>query len=418
MVLYRPFLLAAPLDVAAIRDRTRRKLALQWAEMFPGRRLTVAESTLNVPLRIATFNVIRQYGIGILKQHRRFIANVIDELDPEAKTTEPFERNCTPDVLQIYYDAARQHTPEAIDGAAQKTTLLLTERRMLQEAIATRLACELAFGVGAALGIGCSEDVRTKATRDLAATAAAPREQSRPQVEQSPGTAPHSTSTTSTSHAPNPEQSRSGSRQSVYQSASRSAGASNASQRPAPTPQNVASQRPAPAPQNVTPPQTPGFSPDPKIRRKQAIEQGISLGWNGFVRLWCGISAAVYYALTYNALLPGSNPLYGTAQYWAIRGIILVILATMFVAAASALGRFKRSGLQLFVTTCLLSTLATFMHFGSLPAEAFHPSELTYLYGFNILSLIWMLISLAYYNGASQKACFLFDPLRSPYVAL
>ena len=366
----------------------------------------MAESTMNVPLRIATFNVIRQYGIGILKQHRRFVANVIDELDPEAKTTEPFERNCTPDVLSIYYYAARQGTPDALDVAARKVALLLAEKRMLRDDIATRLACELAFGVGAALGIGCSEDVRTKATRDLATTAAAPREQSRPQEQRSHDKAPHPTSSVSASRTREPKQNRPGSQSSVYQSASRSAGASNASQRPAPTPQNVASQRPAPAPQNVAPPQTPGFSPDPKIRRKQAIEQGISLGWNGFVRLWCGISAAVYYALTYNALIPGSNPVYGTPEYWMIRGIILVILATMFVVAWSALGKFKRSGLQLFVTACLLSTFATFIHFNSLPAEAFSESETTYIYGFNILSLIWMLISLAYYNQKEQKRLF------------
>ncbi len=354
----------------------------------------MTKSAMNVPLRIATFNVIREYGIGILEQHRRFVANVLDQLDPEARTTEPFERNCTPDVLKVYYEAARQGTPNALDVAARKVALLLAEKRMLRDDIATRLACELAFGVGTALGIGFSEHVRTKATLDLTSAVATPRKQSRPQKEQPSSTA-HS------SRAPNPEQSGPGSRQGAHQGTSRHTGAASAPQQPAPTPQSVA------------PPQTPSFSTDPAIRREQAIAQGISLNWNELVRMWCYIVAAVnFIALAYIALgyllkaFGGRLVVYGSLDYLAIRAGILATLAIVFATSASLLRRFKRSGFRMFCIACISDAIVATIHFYLLPAEVSNTVGPQLPYWLSILNILWMLISLVYYNRKDQKRLF------------
>lgn len=409
----------------------------------------------NVPLRVAVFQTIRLFGVDILRQPKRFLSNILDEVDPEARTTQPFERNCTEDFLRIYLDAAKVRTPQAIDDAAQKATVLLSDKRMLQKDMARRLACEIAFGVSSALGISCSEWVRIAATEDLNATpvqgtvSSTTSESGETQQSMSSasnafeegslqsrgrssvalsGTSRGASSTTSASTTSYRQSSvmTQGSSQSQRTSGLTSVTSSAnvtrrpspqpapapvvSSQQPAPSPV-VSSQQPAPAPAalstSATVPATTGsYSPLPSERRKQAKERGVFLAWNSIVRFWSFVSVVGSIILAFNALDTASNPMFGTQQYWSIRTIILLIIALGYGIALSHLGEFRRSGVIIFYWICIINVIATTLHASS---AAYHPKSdldvlgIVAIVGCNSFILV---VSLVYYNSVRQKELF------------
>ena len=116
-------------------------------------------------LRMAVLQALRYNGIGILDQPNRLLGDVLDSLNPHDPISASFQRNCDTDFLQIYSQAAAEGTPQAMSSAAQKAISMLVDNRMLRPEIAEQLACEIAFGISAYLGLDVSDWIREAATR-------------------------------------------------------------------------------------------------------------------------------------------------------------------------------------------------------------------------------------------------------------
>lgn len=126
----------------------------------------MSEDVRYAPLRVAILQALRQGGTDLLQHPRRLVGHVMDIADPSAPTTISFERNCDLELLRPFSLAASLNTSDAIAEAASRAIALLIDDRMLRQDAAERLACEIAFALGAHQGVPIPDWIRAAATQD------------------------------------------------------------------------------------------------------------------------------------------------------------------------------------------------------------------------------------------------------------
>ncbi len=132
----------------------------------------MSENDRGMSLSQATEIALRSFGIDILKKPRRFLAFVIDCLNPDAVEILVLERHCDAQLLDPYWELAKGRMKP--DEAAARTEMYLTHEHLIAVEPSIMVSRGLAGGVAAYLGIaGLGEMPRADSIVDSSSADAA-----------------------------------------------------------------------------------------------------------------------------------------------------------------------------------------------------------------------------------------------------
>ena len=293
------------------------------------------------PLRLVVYKALRSGGIDLLRNPKRLIGHVSDIADPSDRLTATFEQNCDSEFLAPLVQVTDSPTEQALEDAANKMTVILSDERLLREDIARRIACEVVFGTASCMGVACPEQIVREATAGFAQQAPK-KPQSRPEPESSaPEEPPAQRPTHEASADPGAAQAPSGA--------------------PNPT-----APRPGATPTSAI--DYASMSTNPLTRERQAEEAGIKLKWFRVIKALC------YLYVVFQ--IPTLMSLLGTSDQGNATPIMSIIIWTVLYATAGIrLSKFKSGSIEFYQTVCavniVLQAVATLFTPGLILASYF-----------------------------------------------
>lgn len=111
-------------------------------------------------LHEAVYRSLNEGGVGLLSSPQRFLAYVMDWVDPEDPMLAVLESNCNTEFMEIFAASARSLTTEAMSQAVARAVTLLVDVRFIHPDIARQLTSQIAYGVCTFAGVVAPEEVR------------------------------------------------------------------------------------------------------------------------------------------------------------------------------------------------------------------------------------------------------------------
>lgn len=102
---------------------------------------------------LAVADVLKTMGSDILKRPNRFVASLMDDLDPENRIGSALVNNCDHELLEPYERALRTGSKEALETTLAMGSSFLQDERSLREDVATMVSWSLVAGIADFLGI-------------------------------------------------------------------------------------------------------------------------------------------------------------------------------------------------------------------------------------------------------------------------
>lgn len=336
---------------------------------------TAPSPVTSLPLRAAFLDALSVGGLVLLSNPKRLLAHVIDVANPDDGAVRIFEHNCDPELLEPLAKAARNPTPQALEEAATKVTLILTDGRILQEDMSKKVACELVFGLSAYLRVMCPERIVRTATQGYSTTRKgdgvqkANEEKEQPTQDATQGKSVNGTATTNgaksvsatNTSGNSPSTTSVGSSVgsgSSSTSAGSSTGASSGSSATA-SGHNTRSGGTANTTTATTALDFSSLSKKPLVRERQAEEAGLSLKWFRWIKISCVLDAlfvglnANYFLVAFGDMssrVGGTNPITEAAILGGgVTGVLVAVLAVMYLVALYRLSAFKVGAPRLYL---------------------------------------------------------------------
>ncbi len=111
-------------------------------------------------LHEAVYRSLNEGGVGLLSSPQRFLAYVMDWVDPEDPMLAVLESNCNTEFMEIFATSARNLTTEAMSQSAARAVTLLVDVRFIHPDIARQLTSQIAYGICTFAGVAVPEEVR------------------------------------------------------------------------------------------------------------------------------------------------------------------------------------------------------------------------------------------------------------------
>ena len=111
-------------------------------------------------LHEAVYRSLNEGGVGLLSSPQRFLAYVMDWVDPEDPMLAVLESNCNTEFMEIFAVSARNLTTEAMSQAVARAVTLLVDVRFIHPDIARQLTSQIAYGVCTFAGVVAPDEVR------------------------------------------------------------------------------------------------------------------------------------------------------------------------------------------------------------------------------------------------------------------
>lgn len=306
----------------------------------------------DLPLRVVTMQALVSNGVQIIEKPKRFKGYVLDLADADAPTTKVMKSHCDNELMDIFAEAGKVRTSEAIDEAANKATLFLCSERRVIEADAAQTAHEIAFALANYLGIQPSERVISVAIgKGLASNDRS--------VDTAVGDAllRHDAAKERQSAANTQDNAASTSRKATSTSV---LGGATSTDFNAHFSVNTSTVDVSSNNTGVIDPSR--LSDDYITREKQIIDSGVGMNWFDLLKCWCLVNA-VLICLAIAAVF----------RFWEINGAwptailcgILVSLCICNVVSYKRLTRFKKSGPNMTIGTLFASSFIPFPVFYS-----------------------------------------------------
>ena len=303
-------------------------------------------------LRMAVACALRECGTRLFEQPQVLLGYVVDLTSPDADTTRALMHNCDDELLSIFSQAAQARTPQAIEDAASRATLLLKKDRMIREDVARRVACEISFALSNHLGVACPEWVRMVAVGKNGTSqrgAAQPQGSTWYDAQRARSTAQNVHQQTATN------QSSFGAGlgtngPTAGTAASQNQGSSSASN----TGQNVTTQTRGAASGTTVTLDPALLSTDRTERQKQIENAGIGMHWFELLKWFCWIAAAMRLisAITsLTGLMDVGSKYANWFAYYLVCFVIAGGLCVGYLVSWNNLRLFKASGPKAFLIT-------------------------------------------------------------------
>ncbi|MBR3316498.1 MAG: hypothetical protein IKG21_01570 [Atopobiaceae bacterium] len=118
-------------------------------------------------LHDAVCTSLREDGIAILQNSRRFLALTLDYADPDSPLTGVFGTNCDGELMAFFTPLAKDCTQDAVLSATNRSTALLASMRYIHPVVARHLASEMAVGICAYMGTTPPDEVLDAARSEI-----------------------------------------------------------------------------------------------------------------------------------------------------------------------------------------------------------------------------------------------------------
>ena len=380
---------------------------------------TAPSPVTSLPLRAAFLDALSVGGLVLLSNPKRLLAHVIDVANPDDGAVRIFEHNCDPELLEPLAKAARNPTPQALEEAATKVTLILTDGRILQEDMSKKVACELVFGLSAYLHVMCPERIVRTATQGYSTTRKgdgvqkANEEKEQPTQDATQGKSVNGHATTNGARSVSATNTPGDNSSSVSVGSSTGGGSSSASvgSSTGSSTGGASSGSSTNVPGHNTPSggtantttatsalDFSSLSKKPLVRERQAEEAGLSLKWFRWIKISCvldalvvGLSANFYFVALGDIYgkVGGADPITEAAIIGGTAtGVLVAAVAVMYLVALYRLSTFKKGAPRLYLgitgSRIILTLAATFFVHLTVASRAGNP---------NMLSLIPSMLS-------------------------